>query len=334
MAGTASGADPRPLLVDTDGGVDDAVALWWLLGRDDVDVVGATIVHGNVAPELAAANVCRVLDAHGRDDVPVAIGAAEPYGPAPAVRPADFIHGVDGLGETHRPPPAPRDLGEGASALIARLADAHEGRLELLALGPLTNLARALDDVEGLAGRCASITVMGGVIEACGNAQPFGEANVANDPSAAQRVVTAGWASATLVGLDVTHRATFTPELLALVDERRTPAGEFLADPLRFYRRFGGTFCEVEGECPCHDLLAAMVAAVPDLVDGPVLPLAVQTGPGPAWGSTIADRRAPFFARAGEGSEQNVPEGFAPWRCALEVDVARFRAELRAMFSP
>ncbi|WP_420451361.1 nucleoside hydrolase [Ilumatobacter sp.] len=326
------GRGRRPLLVDTDGGIDDATALWWLLDRGDVDVVGVTIVHGNVAPDVAAANVGRVLDAHGRDDVRVAIGAAVPYGPAPLMRPADFIHGTDGLGETFRPEPSERDLGADASALIGRLVDDHGGRLEILTLGPLTNLAHALDDVDDLAARVASITVMGGVVEACGNAQPFSEANVANDPSAAQRVVTGGWTDATLVGLDVTHRATFTTELFALVDGRRTDAGAFLSDPLRFYRRFGGTFCAVEGECPCHDLLAAMVAVVPAMVDGPVLPLAVQDTPGPAWGSTIADRRQPFFERAGEGSEQNLAAGFAPWRCALSVDVEAFRDELVAMF--
>jgi hypothetical protein len=71
---------------------------------------------------------------------------------------------------------------------------------------------------------------------------------------------------------------------------------------------------------------------LPDLISGPVLPLAVVTDPGPAWGATIADRRMPYFARAGEGSEQGLPEGFAPWRIGLEVDVERFRAEVRALF--
>ena len=326
-------ADPhRPLLVDTDGGIDDIAALWWLLERDDIDIVGITIVHGNVATKVAAANVGRVLDEHDRHDVPVAIGAAVPYGPAPDMRPADFIHGTDGLGETFRPAPTPRVQDETATDLIRRLAEGHSGRLEILTLGPLANLAHALDDIDDLPAHTAAITVMGGVLEACGNAQPFGEANIANDPTAALRVVTAGWSTATLVGLDVTHRATFTPELFAAVDAQHNNAGRFLSEPLRFYRRFGGTFCEVAGECPCHDLLAAMVAVLPGMVDGPVLPLAVQASPGPAWGSTIADRRQPFFDRAGEGSTQNVPEGFATWRCALTVDIDAFRAELTEMF--
>lgn len=325
-------ADRRPLLVDTDGGIDDAAALWWLLERDDVELAGITVVHGNVATDVAAANVGRVLDAHERGDVPVAVGVAEPYGTAPDMRPADFIHGTDGLGETLRPEPVTRPGTETATGLLRRLVDERAGRLELLTLGPLSNLAHALDEIEDLPSRVARITVMGGVIASCGNAQPLGEANIANDPAAASRVVTAGWRDATLVGLDVTHRATFTPELFDLVDDRRTAAGRFLSEPLRFYRRFGGTFCAVEGECPCHDLFAAMVAVRPELVHAPVLPLAVQTEPGPAWGATIADRRVEFFERAGEGSVQNAPAGFAPWRCALDADVDAFRAELTAMF--
>ena len=322
----------RPFLLDTDGGIDDAAALWWLLDRADIEVVGITIVHGNVSTDLAGANIARVLEAHGRPDIPMALGATDPYGPAPEMRPADFIHGTDGLGETFRPEPETRPVAETATEMIRRLSTEHAGRLELLTLGPLSNIAHALDADPDLPSRVASITVMGGVIGECGNAQPFGEANIANDPTAAQRVVTAGWSSATLVGLDVTHRATFTPDLFEIVDAERNAAGRFLAVPLQFYRRFGGTFCVEADECPCHDLLAAMVAVRPELVEGPTLPLAVQTGPGPAWGSTIADRRVTFFERAGEGSVQNVPEGFAPWRCALGVDVEAFRSELEAMF--
>lgn len=321
----------RPLLIDTDGGIDDATALWWLLERGGLDIVAITIVHGNISTDLAAANIGRVLDAHGRTDIPIAIGASGPDGPVPKMRPADFIHGTDGLGNTFRPAPVAQPTGESAVELISRTAGAHGGQLKILTLGPLTNMAHALDADPMLASRTRSITVMGGVIAECGNAQPFAEANIASDPTAAQRVVIAGWSDATLVGLDVTHRATFTDVQFDLVEQECNDAARFLSEPLRFYRRFGGTFCS-PGECPCHDLLAAMVAARPDVINGPTLPLAVQTEPGPAWGSTIADRRQPFFERAGDGSIQNPPDGFGPWRCALEVDVTEFRSEVDALF--
>jgi purine nucleosidase len=301
-----------------------------------VDVVAVTVVHGNVDLPVAVGNVGRVLAAVGHPDVPVAVGAATAYGPAPALRSADFIHGVDGLGETFRPDSGLSPTAEPAAALIVRLAAECSGELELVTLGPLTNIALALDLDESLPARVAAITVMGGTTVAPGNALPSAEANIAHDPSAAQRVIAAGWPDATLVGLDVTHRATLTSTEFALIDERRNAAARFLAEPLRFYRRFGGTFCE-PGECPCHDLLAAMVAVdrhgnEGSIVDGPVLPLAVQVEPGPAWGTTVADHRQPFFRRAGGASEQALPDGFAPWRIALDVDRNRFRAQVCRFF--
>ena len=95
------------------------------------------------------------------------------------------------------------------------------------------------------------------------------------------------------------------------------------------YARFGGTFCPAD-EFPCHDALAVMAAVRPGLVDGPVLPTAVQTGPGPALGMTVADRRQPYFAAAGQ--HQTLPDGFSPCQVALTVDVDVFRAELRTLF--
>ncbi len=319
------------MVVDTDGGVDDAVALWWLLESARVDVVAITVVHGNVDLAVAVGNVGRVLAALGRRDVPIAIGAAVPYGPAPALRPADFIHGVDGLGETFRPDSGLEPVAETAAELIVRLARDGAGELRLVTLGPLTNVALALDLDATLPERVSAITVMGGTIVAPGNALPSAEANIAHDPAAARRVVGAGWTDATLVGLDVTHHATLTSTEFALLDERRNATARFLAEPLAFYRRFGGTFCEPD-ECPCHDLLAVMAAAARDVVSGPILPLAVHADPGPAWGATIADRRQPFFQRAGADSEQALPDGFSPWRVALEVDRDRFRAEVRRLF--
>ena len=331
MDSSSTDIERRPLLVDTDGGVDDAAALWWLLGRHDVDVVAVTVVHGNVSVDVAAANVGRILDARDRRDVPIAVGADAPYGPAPTLRPADFIHGTDGLGNTFRPDPTARPVTTSAREQIVQSAQEHEGRLELLTLGPLTNVAHALDDDPRLADRVAAITVMGGAIQTSGNALPAGEANIAHDPEAARRVVSIEWTAATLVGLDVTHRATFTDAQFALLDRRLTDAARFLAEPLAFYRRVADTFC-TPGECPCHDLLAAMVAVRPDLVDGPTVPLAVETGGGPAWGATIADMRQPFFARAGAESVQASPDGFTPWRCAMTVDAEAFRAEVDSLF--
>ncbi|HRE03254.1 MAG TPA: nucleoside hydrolase, partial [Ilumatobacteraceae bacterium] len=94
-----------PMLIDTDCGIDDAVALWWAVNSSDIELVGCTTVHGNVGVDIATVNTCRILEASGHGDVPVAIGAADAWGEAPPLTPADFVHGADGVGNLGHPPP-------------------------------------------------------------------------------------------------------------------------------------------------------------------------------------------------------------------------------------
>jgi len=319
-------------MIDTDCGVDDAVALWFALTDPRLDVVSITTVFGNGTAAGAAENVHRILHAAGREDIPIALGADAPIDLAPDLRHPDFIHGTDGVGNTHRPlPPGHRVADEDAPALLSRLTRERPGELGLITLGPLTNVAAVLRADPGFAARVPSLVVMGGSILRGGNALPAAEANVAHDPTAAAEVVAAPWAGPPLlVGLDVTHEATLTEAEFALLAERRTPAAAYLDEPLRFYRRLGSTF--TLPDCPCHDLAATVAAADPELVhDAPLVPLAVQTAPGPAWGATVADLRTLVFARV-DGSEQEAPGGFAPWRVGLGIDVARFRSAVRTLF--
>ena len=202
----------------------------------------------------------------------------------------------------------------------------------VVSLGPLSNIGELVAADNGWAGRIGRLVVMGGTVVGPGNAQPYAEANIAHDPAAASLVATAAWSDPPLlVGLDVTHQATFSAAEFDLLGERRNAAAAFLDEPMAFYRRFAGTLTPT-GESPCHDLLAVIAAVRHGLVTGPLLPLAVQAMPGPAWGATIADRRAPFFARADPGAEQSRPEGFGLWQIGLEVDVLAFRRDVRRLF--
>ena len=325
-----------PVVFDSDGGVDDAAALWWACTSPDIDLVAVTAVAGNVDVDVAARNLGTVLAAAGRADVPVAVGAAEPIGPTPPLRRASAIHGRDGLGDTGTDWPAPPDpVSEDASVMLARLVRERSGRLTIVATGPLTNLAVALRADPDLASHAAALVVMGGSARAGGNARPAAEANIAHDPVAASEVVAGGWPGAPLlVGLDVTHRATLSPAEFDLLGEGRTPAARFLAGPLAFYRTLGSTFTE-PGTCPCHDLLAMMAAGRPGLVTGPVLPLAVDTGASAAWGATVVDFRELAFARVGSSPQRVGDDGAREggrWQIGLEVDVAGFRTGVRAMF--
>ena len=319
----------RKVVIDTDGGIDDAVAIWWAVTNTDLDVVGISTVWGNVALDVATANVFRVLEAAGRTDIPVALGVERAIARAPIMRPADFVHGTDGLGNTNRP--------TAAVCTTMTLAELWQGPAVsaevLVTLGPLSTVATALE-LSVIPTSGIQLVTMGGTVAAPGNALPAAEANIAHDPTAAAAVLSARWSQPPLlVGLDVTHRATFTAPEIALVEAQGNAPARWLAEPLRFYRNGGSAFVP-EGESPCHDLLAIMAAALPDLVSGPVLPVAVQCEPGPAWGMTVADRRGLVRAVAPTGiADQPTPPGFSDVRVALDVDVERFRRGLVAMFS-
>jgi len=159
-------------------------------------------------------------------------------------------------------------------------------------------------------------------------------------------VLAAGWAvPPVLVGLDVTHRATLRAQEFALIGERRTAASALLDAPLAFYRRRAGAFC-APGETPCHDLLAAMAAVLAGddpLVDAEVVPVAVDTAQGPAWGMTVVDLRVLAWRERGAVPaasgpsgrsgpvEGNLPAEGVPVAVGLQVDVERFRWQVRAL---
>jgi purine nucleosidase len=310
-----------PVVIDTDGGIDDAVALWWAATDPRVELVALLVTWGNVDLDVAAGTCLRILAAAGRTDVPVALGAADPLGPTPLTERATFVHGDDGLGgHGHRW--STGDLAvtdEPAAELLARVT--AERAVSVVTIGPLSTLAAALRHDPSIAGRVDDLVVMGGAVQQKGNALPAGEANIAHDPIAAAEVVAASWsAPPLLVGLDVTHAALLDRTHLALADEGRTPAAQMLADPLRFYADFYDRSDQTrQGAFPCHDLLAVVAAADPSIItDAPLLPLAVDTGGSAAWGATVADFR-PWAER--------MPDGFHPWRIALGVDANRFRSE-------
>ena len=330
----------RPVVFDSDGGVDDAAALWWACTDPDIDLVAVTAVGGNVEVGQAAANLATVLHAAGRPQVPVFVGVDGPVGPTPPLRRAERIHGTDGLGDAGIARVAYDAPAEPAHEALARLVADRPGQLTVVATGPLSNLARAIGAHPGLPGQVADLIVMGGSARVGGNARPAAEANVAHDPEAAAAVVAASWARPPLlVGLDVTLVATLTDAEFALLGERRTRAAAFLAGPLTFYRPSGSTFSP-PGECPCHDLLAMMCATHPELVGAPELSVAVDTGRSAAWGATVVDFRELALARhgrsaadVGDAASGGAAEGPGPgrWRVALEVDVPAFRGHVRGL---
>lgn len=178
-----------PLLIDTDPGVDDALALLMAFADDRHDVVALTIAAGNVGLAYTVRNALKLCEVVGREDVPVFAGS-----PDPLIHPsldAAHVHGRDGYGDVALPPAARQAEAEHAALAILRLSHQHAGELMLVMLGPLTNLALALKLDPTLPGRIGNIVVMGGALTCHGNITPVAEFNIAFDPEAAHVVFSA-----------------------------------------------------------------------------------------------------------------------------------------------
>ena len=179
-------SDRIPLLIDTDPGVDDALAILMAFNDPAHEVVGLTIAAGNVGLAHTLRNALKLCEVAGRDDVPVFPGCAAPL--LHAAPDAAYVHGQDGFGDTAYAPSARVARDEHAALAILRLSHEHAGRLLLVALGPLTNLALALKLDPTLPERVGRLVVMGGAVTGHGNITPSAEFNVYFDPEAARIV--------------------------------------------------------------------------------------------------------------------------------------------------
>jgi len=283
-----------PVLMDCDTGVDDAMALLYLLGRDDIDLVGITTVFGNNTAAQAAENTLRVLELVGRQDIPVAVGAEKPL-VGDVTYLATHVHGDKGLGDAKLPEPVlTAPVQETAVELIDRLSLEYAGSLRILATAPLTNLAHSLTRLPGLTRRVTDVVIMGGAADAPGNQSPAAEANIIHDPEAAQQVITAAWPTA-LVPLDVTMTELLTEEHRDRLSASANPGARFIAKITDFYFDTYGMDSFGHRCSPCHDALAAAVLTgevVPSVF--PLVDVQVDCTDGPGRGATICDTRAKY----------------------------------------
>lgn len=255
------------VIYDTDPGVDDAMALYFALAHPAIEVVGITTTFGNVTVEQAARNALYLTEIAGRN-IPVTRGVATPWY-KPSEAPPAHIHGADGLGNLPHRIATSRQLDPRSSAqFIVDMARARPGAITLVAVGPLGNLSLALKLEPRLPQLLREVIVMGGTIVEPGNVSPVAEANVWNDPHAADIVFTAGW-KLTMVGLDVTHRVVLPGSLFKDIAARQQHiATDTLHHAVGFYtRHYSGLYphvADVHG-CFAHDLLAFIYLVNPEL---------------------------------------------------------------------
>lgn len=250
---------PAPILIDTDMGVDDAVAIALALSCEAVDLVGLASVEGNVSLDQATKNVGRLLGAMGADGrVPAARGLDQSDA---TLEDASHVFADDGLGGIDLPMPKKFRLDDYAE-LYERLIDEHGPSLVIVAIGPLTNLAKLLTDRPGLLQRAGRIVIMGGAVWCKGNVTPDAEFNFYRDPKAVAAVFASGL-DITVVPLDVTRQVVMDESHIAHLSASGTPVGDLLARMIQYPMEHEGG--AGPGTFLVHDAMAVGTILWPEL---------------------------------------------------------------------
>lgn len=258
------------MIIDTDPGVDDAMAILTAIAHPAIELLGLTTTFGNVSVERATQNALTLLDMAGLD-IPVAKGVDRPQQREPAPYP-EFIHGADGLGNVNLPSSLREVADKDAADFIIDTILANPGEVNLVAVGPLGNLAVALEREPAIAQQVKQVVIMGGTIAEGGNVSPVAEANIFSDPHAADKVLTAAW-PLVMVGLDVTHQVLLTRSLFADIKTNNQKVGAFMQQAATFYIDFYRNEREADDGCFGHDVSAVVYVTNPELfgtIDGTI----------------------------------------------------------------
>lgn len=276
----------KKIIIDTDPGVDDTIAICMALRSPEVSVIGLTSVFGNVPGEVAARNALRLVELEGHADIPVARGSDVPM-VFPLDRLGTWVHGEDGMGNTNPPLPKGRVISKTAAEFIVETVRENPHEVTLVPIGPLTNLGLALRLDPGIAELVQEVVIMGGAVANPGNMTPVAEANIYHDPHAADIVMAAGW-PVVLVGLDVTHK-TITPwEFWQEVFKADNPSVRLIERILPCYRKFFKEAHGLDGSMYTHDPSALAYVIRPELFKTCSVSVFVETE-GRCVGQTVAD---------------------------------------------
>ncbi|MBY6055058.1 nucleoside hydrolase [Leisingera daeponensis] len=277
----------RKIIIDTDPGQDDAVAILLALASpEELELLGITCVAGNVPLSLTSKNARIVCEAAGRTDVPVYAGSK-----APLARPlitAEHVHGQTGLdGPQLWEPEMPLAEGCGVDFIIETLLSHEPGTVTLCTLGPLTNVAAAFGRAPAIIERVQEIVMMGGAYFEVGNITPAAEFNIYVDPEAAETVFRSG-VPVTVMPLDVTHKVLATKPRVEAIRALGTRVGHFTAEMLDFFERFDVEKYGSDGG-PLHDPCVIAWLLQPGLFSGRHVNVEIETKSDLTLGMTVAD---------------------------------------------
>ena len=280
--------DKRPLIIDCDTGVDDAVALLLAFASPEFDILGVCTTDGNVSAELVARNTRIIREIAGREEVPVHIGCPRPIVRDPVE--AGHFHGESGLGDLEIfEPAAPAAEGHAVNFIIDTVMRLPPEAVTLAVTGPMTNLAVAMIMEPRIIDRLGPVIIMGGARSEGGNIIASAEFNVFADPHAAQVVFTSG-CPITVLGLDATHQVRATDGRIAAIEAIDTASARAVGRLLRFARGISAELMEGE-DPPLHDPCTIAFLLRPDLFVTRPCSVLVETGSALTIGHTAVEFR-------------------------------------------
>ncbi|HEV7292788.1 MAG TPA: nucleoside hydrolase [Devosia sp.] len=278
---------PRKIIIDTDPGQDDAVAILMALASPaELDVLGVVAVAGNVGLHHNSTNARKVVELSGRNEVPVYAGCPRPM--RRHLVTAEHVHGETGLNGPELPAPKiPLQTKHGVDYIIDTLMAQEKGTVTLCTLGPLTNIAMALIKEPAIAERIAEIVMMGGAYFEVGNITPAAEFNIYVDPEAADVVMRCG-APITMLPLDLTHQMQSTPARLQAIRDLGNRTGTAVYEMLTFSEGFDLNKYGWEG-APLHDPTVIAYLLQPELFEGRHCNVSIETASELTAGMTVVD---------------------------------------------
>jgi len=297
------------------------MAIAYAIAHPDIDLLALTTIFGNVQTHEATANALKLLDAFG-SNAEVAEGEARPIR-IPANEPTYFVHGRNGLGEHEFPASNRTPHGLDAVGYMIEMTERYRGEINLCAVGPLTNLARALERDPQIVTRVKSVIVMGGAVHRPGNVTRMAEANFWNDPDAADAVLGAAW-PLVLAPLDCTMPVVFSPDFMRALAQNSPQIGGPLETMAAFYTRFYRNHHGIGG-CVPHDVMALSWLTLPGAFRLQKGAIAVVTQ-GHAIGQTI-------FQPGGTSSEARAFDGRPDHLVMVDTDPSLFLADYMRIIS-
>ncbi|MDY5129305.1 nucleoside hydrolase [Actinotignum urinale] len=304
----------KKIILDLDTGVDDSLAIAYALGSPELELIAITGTYGNVVLPLGMKNSLQITELLGHPEVKVFPGVphSEATDGFETLEISKFIHGQNGIGDITLPEPSREAESTPAVDFIIEAAHEYGEDLVYVPTGPLTNLAAAIRKHPKLVDELTNVVLMGGALTTCGNVNGWSEANISQDPEAADFVFRSGMRT-TMIGLDVTLQTLLTYKETKQWRDTGTEAGKFMADMTDYYIKAYETTAPDLGGCGLHDPLAVAVAIDPTLVTTFDINLKVDTD-GATRGRTIGDT-----------TRLNDP--VKTTKVAIDVDVPRFLSE-------